>query len=430
VKRVARPKVQAHKVIGLIIIISLILMGLFWQDNTILVTAAEEKENEETTEESIEVIQTDSEGVADYQTFAGFTVPGDILPVVPGTGGEVEELHVETGEQVQEGELLLELEAEELDLSIEEGQAALEQAKLELEMAETGARAEELAMAETQLEAAEESYELAQETYERVEYLYEEGVAPKSDLDEAEGTLIEAEAKLETAEQELAMAETGARPEEIAIAEKGILEAEKALDIARLGQDDLQVNAPASGVVAELDLSEGELIDGESMAMALLDLEEIVFEVEAPAERITEIATGQQAEVEFDSQPEDIFIGEVTAISPTADDDSGLFNFEITIPNRDLRLKAGEFGQARVQTGREEEGFWVPREAVSTAEQEDYIFVVRDQLLREVEITIQEEENDRFLITGDLNAGDLVAAEYRDEYYSGYEAELLEVISW
>ncbi|MBF8437494.1 efflux RND transporter periplasmic adaptor subunit [Halanaerobiaceae bacterium Z-7014] len=391
--------------------------------------------------DAIQAVQLRAEQTAEYQEFDGFTVPGETVPVVPGIGGEVKNIHVSEGDQVQEGQLLLELESEELDLGIKEAEAALEQARLELDMAETGAREEELEMAKAQKQSAEKSYELARDTYERIEYLYDEGVVPKSDLDEAEMALIEAEASLEAASQELEMAETGARPEELDIARKGIEEAEYGLEIARVSQDDLQVTAPKSGVIAQIELSEGELTGGESLAMAILDLDEIIFEVEAPARRLTDIEVGQQAELEFDSQPDQTYQGEISSISPAADEDSGLFEFEIAIANPDLSLKAGEYGQARVQIGQESDAFRVPQSAVFSEAGQDYIYVIRDQMLREIEIEILDEiaagenndfngEADSYLIEGDLQSSELVAAEYDEDFYSGQEAELLEVIDW
>ncbi len=325
---------------------------------------AETADNNSSEDDPIQAVQLREEQAAEYQEFDGFTVPGDTVPVVPGIGGEVKNIHVSEGDQVQAGQLLLELESEELDLGIKEAEAALEQARIELDMAESGVREEELEMARTQQQAAEQSYELAQDTYDRIEYLYNEGVVPKSDLDEAEIALIEAEASLDAASQELEMAETGARPEELDIARKGIEEAEYGLETAKVSQDDLQVTAPRSGVVAQIQLSEGELTGGESLAMAILDLDEIIFEVEAPARRLTDIEAGQQAEIEFDSQPDETYQGEVSSISPAADEDSGLFEIEIAIDNPGLNLKAGEYGQARVQTGQESSAFQAPESAV------------------------------------------------------------------
>ncbi len=393
---------------------------------------AETADNNSSEDDPIQAVQLREEQAAEYQEFDGFTVPGDTVPVVPGIGGEVKNIHVSEGDQVQAGQLLLELESEELDLGIKEAEAALEQARIELDMAESGVREEELEMARTQQQAAEQSYELAQDTYDRIEYLYNEGVVPKSDLDEAEIALIEAEASLDAASQELEMAETGARPEELDIARKGIEEAEYGLETAKVSQDDLQVTAPRSGVVAQIQLSEGELTGGESLAMAILDLDEIIFEVEAPARRLTDIEAGQQAEIEFDSQPDETYQGEVSSISPAADEDSGLFEIEIAIDNPGLNLKAGEYGQARVQTGQESSAFQAPESAVFQENEQDYIYVIRNQMLREVEVEVLDEtgEADSYLVEGDLQSGDLIAVDPDDDFYSGQAAELLEVIDW
>lgn len=419
-----KPEIKSSRS-ALILIISL----LFIITAGAGILQAEEPEEEAAEEEPVKVIQAQETAVSEEMFFDGFTEPGKVVEVIPGTGGDVVDIRASAGQEVAEGDLLARLEAEALDLGIRAAEEALEQARLELEMAEAGAREEELKQAEAQYQAARESLEIAEDIHERVEYLYENDVAPRSELDEAEMNLIEARAAYEAAEQDLEMARTGARPEELEIARSAISEAEYELEQARISQDDLEVTAPASGTVGMVPVEEGMTIGEDTPVAVIMDLDELNFVVEASSRRIAEVEVGQSVELTFDSQPDRIYEGNVDRIYPAADEDTGQFEFEITVPNHDRALKAGEYGEARVMIGREERGAEIPASALGD-EADPHIYIVENQMLRRVDVSIISEGDDYYTVQGDIGAGDLIVHSADEEHYDGFPAALVEVISW
>jgi len=410
---------------AIILIISLLF--IITADAGIL--QAEEPVEEAAEEEPVKVIQAQETAVSEEMSFDGFTEPGEVVEVIPGIGGDVVDISASVGQEVAEGDLLAELEAEALDFEIRAAEEVLEQARLELEMAETGAREEELKQAEAQYEAARESLEIAEDIHERVEYLYENDVAPRSELDEAEMKLIEARASYEAAEQDLEMARTGARPEEQEMARSAISEGEYELEQARIKQDDLEITAPTSGTIGEVPIEEGLTIGEDTPVAGIMDLDELNFVVEASARRIAEVEVGQSVELTFDSQPDRVYEGNVDRIYPAADEDTGQFEFEITVPNHDRALKAGEYGEARVMVGREESGTEIPDSALKD-EADPHVYIVDNQMLREVDVSIVSEGDDYYTVQGDIGAGDLIVHTADEEHYDGFPAELVEVIDW
>ena len=393
--------------------------------------AGQEDPEHESSQEiaSVEVIQARTAAVREERVFDGFTEPKTATQVMPGVGGDVVDIYADVGDEVQEGELIAQMEAEALDLGIKAAEEALNQARLELEMAETGARKEELAQAEAQYEAAQESLKLAEDAYERVEYLYENDVVAKPELDEAEMNLIEARASYDAAKQDLEMARTGARPEEIRIAEASISEAEYELEQARLSQQDLEVTAPVSGIVGKVPVEEGTLIGEDTPVAVIMDISELNLVVEASSRRIADIQRGQTAEVTFDSHPDRVYEGIVTSVYPAADEDSGQFEFEISVSNHDRAIKAGEYGEARVKLGEAEFGAEIPATALLETP-EPHIYIIEDQMMRRVDVSIVSEEDGVYTVEGDINQGDLIVYEADEEYYDGYPAEMVEVIGW
>ncbi len=390
---------------------------------------SEYSESENNEPEAVEVVQARESGAAEEKVFDGFTEPISTTKVIPGVGGDVQEIRANVGQEVQAGELLARLEAEALDLGLKAGEEALNQARLEMEMAQTGAREEELQQAKAQYEAASESLKLAEDAYERAEYLYKNDVIPRNELDEAEGAYIEARAQYQAAEQDLNMAREGARPEEIEMARSAIAEAEYELEQARLSQEDLNVTAPVSGTVGMVPIEEGMMIGEDTTVAVIMDIDRLHFVVESSARRFADISTGQRAELTFDSQPDESYTGYVEKVYPAADEDSGQFEFKIAFDNPGHAIKAGEYGEARIQIGEDEPGVEVPASAVKTDE-DPHIYHLEDQMLRRSDVSIHEEKEDSYIITGNISRGDLLTETIEDEYYDGYEAEYVEVVSW
>ncbi|SDL55058.1 efflux RND transporter periplasmic adaptor subunit [Halarsenatibacter silvermanii] len=383
-------------------------------------------ETAEKNEEGIEVFRVDEEVGSGKKYFEGFTKPAGAARVMPGIGGDLIEIYPDIGDRVETGDRIARLEAEKLDLGIKAGEKALEQIEKELEMAEAGARKEELKQVEARYEAARESFEIAEDHHRRVKYLYEHDVAPKTELDEAEQRLNEARAEYKTAEQSLEMSEQGARPEEIDILKAAIAEAEYELEKARVDQQDLKVTAPVEGTIGELPIDEGALVGDDTVLAVIMEMEELKFSVETTAGRAADIRRGQPAELSFDSHPEETFRGMVDEIYPAADEGSGQFEFNIALPNPDSRLRAGEYGEARITT-EENDYLEIPSSAL-VENDNPKIYLVESEMLKEVEVEIISRSEDKVEIAGDLEKGDLIVYEAKDEYYHGHPAELIEVV--
>jgi RND family efflux transporter MFP subunit len=68
-----------------------------------------------------------------------------------------------------------------------------------------------------------------------------------------------------------------------------------------------------------------------------------------PEDKISYVHVQQEAEVLFESFPNEVFTGEVVKIDPHADPQTRTFNVFIKMPNSNLRLKPGLTGFARIK---------------------------------------------------------------------------------
>jgi HlyD family secretion protein len=244
---------------------------------------------------------------------SGIVMPSKTAMVAAGTMGKIAEVHVEEGERVEEGALLVELEHDDMDAQVALAEANLQTGRSRLEQAKLAAGIEE-DVASTQLNQASAQLEQARRDYERLESLLEQQAISRRELENAAMAL-----RLAQEAQGAAAAGTRqklVRAEEIVSVESSIEQLEAALTAAQAMREKAFVRAPFSGTVAKIHLKEGEAV---AMGLPLLQLVQLDPPyITAPFDEanLSEMHEGQPVRIEIDAYPDRTFAGEVQWISP------------------------------------------------------------------------------------------------------------------
>lgn len=226
-----------------------------------------------------------------------------------------------------------------------EGQiAAYEQlvkiAELQLDQLKAGARAEDIAAARAQVAQAQAGVQVALGQEAQAEAQKLRAVAG---VRIAEGQVAQAQAQVESARAQAAQAEAqrdqlraGSRPEDIAIAEAAVAQAEAAVVARRNALADAVLVAPFSGTVGALLVETGELVSPQTPVLRLGDLSRLRVQTEDLGEAdVNLVRVGQAARVTIDALPNLEFKGTVVRIAPYASDRRGDKVYEVLI---DLEL--------------------------------------------------------------------------------------------
>lgn len=227
-------------------------------------------------------------------------------------GGAITQIAVDTGQPVEKGQVLLEIDPERRRL--------------------------ELDAAKAQLVQAEASLTQQKRQTERVRSLQKQGVTSSSQLDEADLQLQLAGSRLEGARAMLKLSE-------------------KALA-------DATVRAPFAGVAGTRHVNLAAFV---GIGTPLLELVapnpiEIVFHVSEIDSAV--VRPGQKVEVRVAPYPSESFPATVDIISPTIDSASRTLRVKATLPNDDGRLRPGLFARADLGISLRKGVVMVPDEAV------------------------------------------------------------------
>ena len=297
--------------------------------------------------------------------------------VSPSVDGTVEQINVQAGQSVNEGDVLMTIKNDELDRNVAEAQRAVAAAQ------------EDLANAQKAAAAAQ--------------------AAPTTDTDGASATAAAGAASI-------ASTDTSA----VSAAQRSLASAQANLDQANAKAAGRTVTAPSSGSIVEHNAKAGAtvtggMIMGESdtsggkQCMQIADLSKMKVTVQVGEKDIAKIAVGQSANVTYPAFPDIVSQGTVTAIASVANSDSNYgggsvtFNVDILIEAPDSRLKPGMTAEVSVVTEQLDDVVMVPTMALMTEDGEHYyVNVATDgegKETRRVKVTVVT-QNDNEAVVG------------------------------
>lgn len=287
------------------------------------------------------------------------TVEATEVTVAARVQGELISVAVNEGDRVEKGEVLAQIDREELELQLRVAEQRLEASRAQLDLLLAGARSEDLRQAQAQAEQARQALELARKSYERVERLSETGSATPSELDRAQTEFEQARSRVAAAEAQVEKLQSMARPEEVRVARAHAAQAQTGVDQVRRRLAESVVKAPRAGTVTIRAREEGEFVAPGTALFTIADLSTVYLTIYVPQPSLSSIALGQKAEITVDGMPERTFVGEITRIAEEAEftpknvqtQDARaqlVFAVEITIDNEEGIFKIGMPADARI----------------------------------------------------------------------------------
>ncbi len=297
-------------------------------------------------------------------TYNGEIMADTIVPVVAEGAGQIMEVPVHVGDDVQQGDLLVRIDSTVAEAQQAQALAALQLAEAQLELATQqpkatdleaarsgvaaaraaynraleGATEEDERMALAQLRQAEAAVQVYQGQYDRIAGNPFSAMMPEAlqlqqatlGLEAAQAgydkllkgatpdVISGAYAQLAAAEAQLARLERGAEPAQVKAAEAGVKQAELAVYLAQLQLDKTTVEAPADGFIYQLDAVEGGMA-GPGVPLAVIFSHDVKILIPVEEFRSQEVQVGQPVRITVDAYPDRTFTGEVREIAPTFD---------------------------------------------------------------------------------------------------------------
>ncbi len=287
-------------------------------------------------------------------TASGSVEPIRTVNLSPKSAGILQELYVEQGDRVTQGQLIARMDNEQLDAQIAQNRASIAEAQAQLDDALEGSSATDIGQARAAVEAARAQLEeararqvLAEEDLSRNRSLFDRGAIARSDLDRAvndarsaSAGVDQAIARVDEADQRLIDQQNGSDTTDIAQAEARLARAQGQLQAVQVQLSDTQIRAPFDGIVTQRFAAEGAFVTPTATAsevtsatstaiVAIASGLEVVAEV--PEADVNRIKVGQSVEIQADAFPDETFKGVVQLIAPEAIERQNVTVFQVRI---------------------------------------------------------------------------------------------------
>jgi membrane fusion protein (multidrug efflux system) len=309
--------------------------------------------------------------LSSYARLPGQLNPFNEVNLFPKVNGFVKQIYVDRGTQVTKGQLLLTLEAPEM---------------------------------ESQLQAANSRYLQAQETanaskekYNRLKQAAAEpGSVSPLDLDNAISRMRSDNA--------------------IANSEKSNVES------VRTMQGYLRIYAPFDGMIVQRNVSPGALVaPGKATDQPMLilqDTRKLRLEVAIPENYVDKVDLKQAVTFTFNAMPGVVHTAKISR-SANALGSMRSEAIEIDVINKNGQLKPGMYAEVKIPMRSGAKSLLVPNSAIARSTERKYVIVVRDNKAKLVDITEGLASKDSTEIFGALSSTDKVIIKASDEVKEG-----------
>lgn len=191
--------------------------------------------------------------------------------ILKATASEIiTKLPLTEGQQVQQGQLLVQLDTRRQEARVAEARAQFLQASAHWAQLRNGARIEDIDAEKAQVAGAEADLLVAEKNYRRALDLRKRNLSTEAALDEAQAQRDSAKARLQSARKHLLALTNGTRKEELDQAEAATQAAEAALELAQYQLEELSIVATRNGYLDSLPWNLGERVETGSPVAVLL----------------------------------------------------------------------------------------------------------------------------------------------------------------
>lgn len=427
--------------------------------------------NEVSTGTNVSVYTAANTGITSTVTYTGEIKASDSVSVSSKAAGTAKTVNVDLGSYVHAGDVLLTIDSTDYQLQYNQALAAYNSAQAgynstvggaqqqsvnQLRDAVTNAeneynnalsnynREKTLYDNNTNLISAQNAYESQKNNYERTKSLHDMGAASdtalesakiayenaeaavtstknslNAGLEAAKSRLDSAKVNLDSAKESYNLTVNVLNPESEATAKAQVASAKAALDIAKNSLENTTLRAPISGYISAKSINKGEMVSQGRELFAISAVDTVDGEISVTESVIPYIKVGTSADISVKAADINNISGSVSLVNTIKNENTGLYTVRVSIPNKNLALKAGMFAEIKLVTESDGNALTIPSAALMQEGEDFYVYVVdEDSMTANKKIVATGiTDGEKMQIRSGLNSGDIVVVSGK-EYLS------------
>ncbi len=329
----------------------------------------------------------------------------DILPakqaaIFSKVSGYIRRIHADRGDFVKAGQVLVEIDDQELQASLEQARATLLSGQAGLEMARSalvGQRAnlenQRANLSKARAVAANDARQA-----ERMKQLFERGLVSATDFENARTTAESSRANVQAAEAQLNLAEAQivTTESQVRLSQAQLDTYRATLHLAETNLANTRLLAPFPGHVSQRNLDPGASVSAQSAGtnmasvgiLTIQDIETVRVQIEVPERDIARVRVGSPVRLAVDPYQGETFTGSVARVVHNLDPRSRTMGVEVDIPNPGGRLKPGMYARVEVLVETRQGALTIPAEALRLGDAKPSVMVVREGVVEAVPVEL------------------------------------------
>lgn len=213
---------------------------------------------------------------------------------------------------------------------------------------------------------------------------------------------------------------------------KQLLDAQQVqLDVARTAYDNLKENtqliSPIDGIVTARNYDNGDMYSAGKPLLTVQKIVPVKLMIHVSEGFYTQVKEGMPVKIHLDVYKDETFTGKVSLIYPTIDAATRTFPVEITLDNKDMRVRPGMFARVTIDFGTERRVV-LPDLAVvkQTGSGDRYVYVYNDGKVDFVKVELGRRTDTRYEVLSGVSDGASVVVAGQSRLYNGAEVTVVE----
>jgi len=335
------------------------------------------EEAEAQPEVTVDVAPVLATAISQKITADAIIYPVNQVPISSKISAPIRKLYVERGDRVRPGQLVAELESQDLVADVNEAKAALAQAEIAIQAVNAGVP-HELDKVQIDIDSARAAVAEQQRIYDHRLDLSKQGAIADKDVKEALFNLDQAKIQQKAAEVKTQDFKGPAKDQELKAAEAARDAAKRKLETADVRLGYARITSPIEGIVTDRPVFAGEAAVSGMPMMMVMDISRVIARAHVSPQEAAVLHSGLIANLIIPGSTSKPVSGIITQISPAVDAGSTTLEVWVEVGNSDSRLKPGMTLRAEAIVKSNPKALVIPTAAVLTASNGNNSVIVVD----------------------------------------------------
>lgn len=355
---------------------------------------------------AVDVVEAQRRSVEDRVVATGRVLPLARIHVGSVVLARVNAVHVDEGDTVEQGAVLVTLDDAEQRAAVAQAKAALRQA--EAKLAQVGGVVARVAL--ESVRRANLRKEQASTDLERERALLAAGASTPERVEEAEKAYEVAVSDHASASAEATSAGPGGVDRRAAAA--AVIQAQASLQAAKARLAQTEILAPTDCLVLVRSVEPGDVVQPGAALMVLARTGWTGLAVQVDEKNLSLLDVGQKAWASADAFPTERFEAQVQSLAPLIDVTKGTIEVKLRVPEPPAYLRPDMTVSVSIDGGKRDGVVLVPGSSIrDAATPTPYLFLLRDGRVERREVRLGVRVGERIEIASGLETGDRVVVD-------------------